>query len=171
MRKPQRPIPRPLLMPRHTVAFAMALALLAAGCSVDFSIGADAARDASTVDASQIIVGDCYDDPLGETDEWVEVEDVNLVRCDEPHDLEAFHSFDLPAGAYPSDEALDAAVDEACVGAFEGFVGQTYEDSGLDLAFLTPSEEAWANGDRKVICSLYAMDLSKLRGSMEGSGR
>jgi hypothetical protein len=163
--------PRSITSPLRLSLPALLLALAAPGCSVDVSIGADAARDPSAVDAGDVVVGDCFDDPYGETDEWVEVDGVLLVPCDGPHDLEAFHRFELPDGEFPSDEAMDRAVDEECIPAFEGFVGRPYEDSELDLAFLTPSADSWADGDREVLCSLYAMDLSQLEGSMEGSGR
>jgi hypothetical protein len=160
----------------RTLLPVLLLALLAGGCEFELSIGSDAARGTSDgtsvdVDASQVVVGDCFDDPLGDTDDWVEIDDVRLVPCDEPHDLEAFHDFDLPDGDLPSEEALDEAIEEACVPAFEEFVGRGYEDSELDLAFLTPTEDSWAEGDRRVLCSIYAMDMTKLRGSVEGSGR
>jgi hypothetical protein len=148
------------------------LALLTGGCSFEVSVGGDAARGTSVdVDAAQVVVGDCFDDPVSDTDDWVEIDDVRLVRCDEPHDLEAFHSFDLPDGDLPSEAALDEKAGEVCIPAFEEFVGRTYEDSELDLSYLTPTEESWAEGDRRVLCSAYAMDLTKLRGSVEGSGR
>ena len=44
-------------------------------------------------------------------------------------------------------------------------------DSELDLFPITPTSESWAEGDRVVYCALYALDLSKLTGSMEGSRR
>jgi hypothetical protein len=162
-----RSYPSPL---RLAVA-ALLLALVAAGCSMEVSIGADAARDPSAVDASDVVVGDCFDDPYGDTDEWVEVDEVRLVPCDQPHDLEAFHRFELPDGDFPGDDDMDRAVDEECIPAFEEFVGRSYEDSELDLAFLTPTADSWTDGDREVVCSLYAMDLSPLEGSMAGSGR
>jgi hypothetical protein len=158
--------------PLRSLLPVLLLALLAGGCEFEFSVGGDAARGTSVdVGADQVVVGDCFDDPMGDTDDWVEVDDVRLVPCDDPHDLEAFHSFELPDGDLPSEAALDERIDEACIPAFEEFVGQTYEDSELDLAFLTPTEESWAEGDRRVLCSIYAMDQTKLRGSVEGSGR
>jgi hypothetical protein len=145
---------------------------LLTGCSFDVTIGADAARDGEVyVDAADVAVGDCYDDPAVEGDDWVEVEDVRLVPCDEPHDNEAFHRFSLHGGDYPTDDAFDASFEETCIPAFEDFVGRSYEDSELDIAYLAPTADGWDEGDREVVCSVYTMDLSKLRGSMEGSGR
>jgi hypothetical protein len=146
------------------------LVTLLTGCSFEVTVGADAAGEVY-VDAADVVPGDCYDDPALEADDWVEVEDVRLVPCDEPHDNEAFHRFSLPAGDFPTDDALDTAFEETCIPAFEDFVGRSYEDSELDIAYLAPTADSWDEGDRDIVCSVYAMDLSKLRGSMEGSGR
>src|SRR3990172_11626 len=68
-------------------------------------------------------------------------------------------------------QATMAGGGERCVGEFEGFVGLSYEQSDLDLFPITPTAESWAQGDRVVYCALYALDLSKLTGSMLGAAR
>jgi hypothetical protein len=64
---------------------------------------------------------------------------------------------------------MQAFVDTECKGAFESFVGTTYNSSTLFIYFLAPTENTWSGGDREVICSLYLPD-EQLDESMEGSG-
>ena len=65
---------------------------------------------------------------------------------------------------------MSAAFDR-CIAEFADFVGLGYPDSDLDVFPITPTAESWADGDRVVLCALFALDLSKLTGSMEGSRR
>ncbi len=61
---------------------------------------------------------------------------------------------------------------EQCLGGFEPFVGTAYELSSLDVIYLFPTQVSWQRlDDRTVICSVVALDSSKLTGSMAGSGR
>ena len=121
--------------------------------------------DTSVFDLS---VGDCFnDDPAGAQ----VIQTVATVDCSEPHDNEVFFEFSMTDAAFPGREATVASAGERCVAEFEGFVGLSYQESNLDLAPITPSAESWAEGDRVVYCALYALDLSKLTGSMRGAAR
>ena len=71
--------------------------------------------------------------------------------------------------AYPGDDAALEAGAFRCLDEFAAFVGIDYLDSELDLFPITPTVESWAEGDRVVYCALYALDLSKLAGSMRSS--
>ncbi len=113
-------------------------------------------------------VGDCFnDDPAGEE----VVQTVDTVDCSQPHDNEIFFEFSMTDAAFPGREATVASAGERCVAEFEDFVGLSYEQSDLDLFPITPTAESWAEGDRVVYCALYALDLSKLTGSMRGAAR
>ena len=113
-------------------------------------------------------VGDCFDDDPAATEV---VQTVATVACAEPHDNEIFFEFSMTDASYPGREATVAAAGERCVGEFEGFVGLSYEQSDLDLSPITPTAESWDRGDRVVYCALYALDRSKLTGSMRGAAR
>ena len=114
--------------------------------------------------------GDCFDDPMVDGEFVEEIETLPMVDCDEPHDNEAYAVLDLPDGAFPGDDALYEEGLDRCLPLFEGYVGSSYETSRLDLFPITPLAEGWADGDRKVTCALYDVDLNKLTGSMRDSG-
>ena len=73
--------------------------------------------------------------------------------------------------AFPGREATTQSAAERCIAEFEGFVGLSYPESDLDIFPITPTLESWGEGDRVVFCALYALDLSKLTGSMRGANR
>lgn len=123
--------------------------------------------ESGTTHVFSLQVGDCFDD---EEDNEV-VSDVPTVPCSEPHDNEIYHSFLLPEGEFPGDEAVDAAADETCFAKFESFVGTDYETSELDYFPLTPLEDSWNEfGDREIICALWD-PAGKTSGSLEGAAR
>lgn len=147
-----------------------ALALVVAACGDD-SPARDS--DGSIIEAGDISVfelrvGDCFDDP---EDLSTQVETVRAVPCAEPHDNEIYHAFDLADGPYPGVNAIDEEADETCLAAFETFVGVDYFESSLEFFPVTPTPQSWESNDRTVYCALYALDLSKLTGSMRASGR
>lgn len=146
---------------------------------ISFAVGyfGQASRDdggtitsAGSLSPQDMQVGDCYDDPENLEDGPVEINEVAAVPCDEPHDNEVFHTFDLTGDTLPSENELFAFVDQECVAAFETYTGQSYLDSDLDLFPLSPTDAGFDDGDRKVVCSLYALDLSKLEGSERAAG-
>lgn len=117
----------------------------------------------------ELAVGDCFDDTaeLG----GGEVSDVPVVPCDEPHDNEVFHTFEVPDGEFPGEEALVALAEETCVPAFEEWVGIEYASSSLDMFPITPTESSWSTGDREVVCALYDLEQEQLEGSMQDAAR
>ncbi len=117
-------------------------------------------------------VGDCFNDQtdlaLGVE---VEIASVETVDCSEPHDNEIFYEYSMTETVFPgNDSVFDAAID-SCIDQFNAFVGIDYLDSDLGVFPITPTFLSWDNGDRDVYCALFAMDLSKLTGSLRGSQR
>jgi hypothetical protein len=115
-----------------------------------------------------LAVGDCFDDTT-ELLSGADITRVPDVDCAEPHDNEVFHVVDYPGSSYVPTAIDDFAI-EQCYSAFSRYVGRDYESSALDFAWLLPSRDGWASGDREVVCVAYRMDLQKLRGSVRGSG-
>jgi hypothetical protein len=115
-----------------------------------------------------IDVGTCFDDTEAE-----QVSSVPEVDCSEPHDNEAFALIDYTeSGSYPGEEELRNRGTELCIEQFEAYVGLSYPESDLAVFPITPSEASWNDDDdREIICALYALDLSKLTGSMRGAAR
>jgi hypothetical protein len=114
--------------------------------------------------------GDCFDqlDP-----DAANVEEVTLLPCTEPHENEVFAVLDLPAEGDVRYDEEQVVIDseQACIGAFEGYVGNPYDDSALRLFFIYPDRSAWTRGDRVVTCALYDGGGWPLVGSMADSGR
>ncbi len=118
------------------------------------------------VSAFDVTVGDCFGDP-GED----EVSSLEALPCTEPHDNEAYHLADFPAGPdepFPGEEEIDAFAEETCVAAFEDYVGLSFDESVLQVTYLQPTEGTWEDGDREVVCTLYSDD-GQLTGSMKDS--
>ena len=98
-----------------------------------------------------IEIGMCFDDQDGP-----EVERLPTVPCDEPHENEVFHLYDVRGDEHPGQEALTVAADEVCRGEpFVDYVGTTVEESRFDVYQILPTEESWEEGDREVVCVLY----------------
>jgi hypothetical protein len=114
----------------------------------------------------ELNVGDCFDD-----EETGSIGSVPIVDCAQPHDNEIYFAFAMTEPAYPGREATSQIAGDGCLAEFEAFVGIAYPDSALEIYPIYPSEGSWSQGDRVVYCALYALDLSKLEGSMEGSRR
>jgi hypothetical protein len=101
----------------------------------------------------RLAVGDCVRTPDGGAgaDGLAEV---TIVDCDEPHDLEVFHVFDLDEDETEG-EALVAAVRDGCLGdAFTDYVGVPEDRSPLELLPLPPTDDQLARGDTEVVCTL-----------------
>lgn len=113
-------------------------------------------------------VGLCFDD---EEETGGEVSSVPDVPCEEPHDNEVFALIQYTGETFPGQDAMQAEAKDLCIGDFEAYVGLAYEESELEVYPLVPTPGSWDNGDREIICALYALDLSELTGSMKGSAR
>ncbi len=111
-------------------------------------------QEAGDVGAFRILVGDCVQDPGTGT-----VASVGAVPCVEPHDLEAYASFDLDFDQWPGEDAIGEAAGMGCYDQFAGFVGVTYEESIYDFTWLEPTEESFNEiDDKKVLCLLGLYD-------------
>ena len=94
------------------------------------------------------------------------------IACDAPHRLEVDAVLQHPSPAsiaFPGDEALGSFADDQCLAQFAGYVGQSYEQSSLDIADIRPTAKSWKAGDRTVVCFVYDQDFSDLTASVKGS--
>lgn len=94
----------------------------------------------------------CFDDQ-----EAPEVDRLPTVPCDEPHQNEVFHLYDVDAADHPGLDALRAQAEEVCRGEpFTRYVGEPYETSRFEVFQILPTEDTWReDGDREVVCALY----------------
>ena len=117
--------------------------------------------------AFRIRLGDCIEGALDGP-----VESVQGVPCDSPHLLETYHAFNLPDGDYPGDESVGNMADDGCYGAFEPFVGLSYEESIYGFSTLTPTRESWDGvDDREVLCLIGNYDGTQKVGSARQTGQ
>lgn len=166
------------LLPKTLVAAAAAVALSVTltGCSIiDVLLPQQAARDAATQEVTEqgdadvftLKVGDCFND----TEEDEEILSVPAVPCADPHDNEIFHTFTMPAGDWPGDDAIDAKSEQVCTAEFQKFIGIAYEDSVLDWWHMTPSQGGWEEfDDREILCSAYDPE-GQVTGRLAGAAR
>jgi hypothetical protein len=146
------------------------LVLAVAACSSD-EPSRDAAGNIDESGAASVFslqVGDCFNDEAGAGDV---ITDVPVVPCDEPHDNEVFFEFAMTDAVFPGNDAAIESGALRCLEQFQPFVGSDYLESELEIFPITPTAQSWEDGDRIVYCVLYALDLSKLEGSMRGSNR
>lgn len=141
---------------RRILVLAIALLFVAAACN------------SGLTGVENLEVGDCFDDPADAED----IAFIQTIPCEEPHQNEVYATLTLTEfDAYPGRTEVDDAALIKCLDLFEGFVGAPYETSALDIAFLTPTEESWNEGDQGVTCALYSLDGQPLVGSVRGSGQ
>ena len=119
-----------------------------------------------TLDAFEMRLGDCFDDPDAYADEFSSLPG---VPCSEPHDNETFAVFDLTMTDYPGYDIAEIS-ESSCSDRFEAYVARDYETSALDVVTMYPTSEGWAQNDREVVCALYDMSGEKLVGSVKGRG-
>ena len=110
-------------------------------------------------------VGDC----LVEMPDRDLVRRVSTVACHVSHGAEVFGRYDLPhSAAYPGQREVDCSADAGCLERFQAYVGHDLEDSALDFSTLAPTQEAWDDGDRVVMCVAEGRGLV---GSVRGTRR
>jgi hypothetical protein len=117
---------------------------------------------------SDLRIGDCYDlkDASAE-----EVNDVTARPCAEPHGYELMFIGTVPGDAYPTDSAFEAWLERSCLPAFADYVGTEYLASALDIAWFSPTEGAWNDGDHAVQCAVYDPGDGQVTGALRNSNR
>lgn len=148
-------------------ALALFAVLALAGCSdePEREEATGELQESGDVDVFDVEVGDCLG---GETAEG-EISSVEATPCSEPHAEEIFAAVTVADGEYPGQEALDVEA-EQCLTEFAEFVGMAYDESVLEINYMTPTEESWAEGDREILCTIYDPD-GQTTGTLSGANR
>ncbi|MEY2849269.1 MAG: hypothetical protein RI885_1936 [Actinomycetota bacterium] len=165
---------RPVRLFLATSVIAVAASTLTGCAALEGIFPAQAERDPETQeieesgqqDVFDVAVGDCFNDGSGAETE--EIADIPAVPCDQPHDNEVFHLFDLTGDTFPAD--VDQLATDGCGAQFEAFVGLAYDASVFDFFPIQPTAQTWEQGDREVICSIYEPDV-KSTGTLAGAAR
>ena len=118
--------------------------------------------------AVDLRVGDCFDlkDPSADL-----IDQVTALPCTAEHEYEMIFTGSLPEGGYPSDDTFTAFLTDHCVPAFGTYIGKAYADSELDIFWLTPTSDAWGDGDRSIQCAAYHPRIHRLTETLKASNR
>lgn len=124
----------------------------------------DAGRDDTGVltksgdlSASEVQVGDCFDDLPQSSSEGSTFSSVHAVPCSEGHHWQAFHEETTSLESF-SDSAIQSAADTICSNATRNLVDSmssikfdAFQTAGL--TYFTPTYKSWTlHGDRIVQC-------------------
>ena len=116
--------------------------------------------------------GDCYNGATVPIEGHIEITDVELVSCDDPHENEVYAIFELPDSSWKGNDYVFEQAEIGCVARFEAFVGIEYELSTLYADVIYPLEKYWKEkDDREVRCSVTEKPAMKVSGSAKGSRR
>lgn len=128
------------------------------------------------IDPALLGVGDCFEERVlngqAQTD-FAESQSVK-VDCDDPHRDEVYLVTampDEPGTPFPGTDEVGAFADDACLGAFEDFVGLDYVDSVWEIGYIVPTEASWPLPDRRVVCFVFDRNGDKAKGSAGGSAQ
>ncbi len=153
-------------MPRYLLTIA-AVALLLSACTSAGEQDATRDDDGQVSENEEIGVfrlrqGDCLMMPNqgigGE-----EVETLEAIPCDEPHDGEVLSIVTVAGGddaPYPGDEAISSEAQTGCLDSFQSVTGRDFAaDPFWDLTFLSPTSDSWTLGDdREIVCIVVPLD-------------
>jgi hypothetical protein len=109
-------------------------------------------------------VGDCFDLPVGGDE--VDVDTVDLIECDEPHEAEVVavgrlnRELDRP---YPDDDQLFAEVDRGCAAAAGPL------DDRFGIVPIAPNEASWEPFEGGFVCVAVPFGGGPVTGSI-GAG-
>jgi hypothetical protein len=116
------------------------------------------------VNVTELKAGDCVVEDLSEG----EFTRVKVAPCAKSHFFETYATFKLADGEFPGDEQVDQLSGQGCVDRFADFVGVSFDDSKLEMTYMTPLEETW-DADRGVACLITEEAATK--GSLKGAKR
>ena len=115
------------------------------------------------ISATALKVGDCVNNLKDSTD----VLSLPGVPCTQPHEGEVFAVFDLPAGDYPGQDAVDKQVSEQCNTRLSAYSPSAADDPAVGLFSVYPLRQNWERGDREVVCIATATS-GTTTGSIKG---
>ena len=109
------------------------------------------------VSASEVQIGDCFDDLPQSSEEGTTFSSVHAVPCSEAHHWQAFHEESASLDTY-SDAGIEAAAGVICNNASQTLVNNMssikYDAfQNAKLTYFAPTYKSWTvHGDRSVQC-------------------
>lgn len=127
--------------------------------------GSSGGSSGPTSSVLDLYVGQCIQDPGEGT-----VYDVENAVCTTEHWGEVYHVMTITSSQMPSEDDMNDMASDACVDAFDAYVGRPYDESDLDFTWYVPSQESWAEGDRTIQCIAIRTDGDPLDQPVRNSG-
>ncbi|WP_157508999.1 DUF4190 domain-containing protein [Luteipulveratus halotolerans] len=131
--------------------------------------------DDDVVPTSTLQVGQCFNHDHMESTSTASgvptMPTVTIESCALPHELEAFHRANLTYADYPGDAAVISEAETRCTDAFEPFVGVSPDQSSLVVTYYGPTEDAWAAGERDVLCMVGEASGPTIETTLRGAAR
>jgi hypothetical protein len=128
------------------------------------------------IDPAVLGTGDCFEERVLSGQGQTEFEESQTVEvdCEDPHRNEIYLVTAMPEEAgseFPGEEAVAEFADDACLTAFESFVGLAYVESIWEIGYVVPTEESWPLPDRRVVCFVFNRDGDKVSGSAQDTAQ
>jgi hypothetical protein len=127
--------------------------------------------DENVIAVYDIEPGECFSGP---DEVKAQIDELEKVACDAPHDREAFAvvTFEPADGGsadeYPGEDQLTEFAQGACAAEYQNYVGVDYADSQYFFTYLLPSPRSWEDDDRDVLCLVIGTG-EPLTASVKGS--
>ena len=99
-----------------------------------------------------------------------DVDVVEVVPCEEPHDSELFARLAVTEDSFPGADYLIREGGTRCQSAFADFIGVDFSESVYDFTFYYPTPSSWVDGDRSIFCLAHEPGVQRT-GSLLGAER
>jgi hypothetical protein len=97
-------------------------------------------------------------------------DDLTVVECRSPHAFEVMARTVLSGPKkWPGDAAMDEPATTKCKPIFASYVGIQFDDSQLDLSYLTADTTGWNQGDHTLICVVLDPNNDHLTRALHGT--
>ena len=94
---------------------------------------------------------------------------VTVVDCRSAHDEEVTARTTLAGPkVWPGDVAMQTAAEARCRPAFGAYVGTSFDDSRLEMDFITTDPDGWKSGDHRLICLVLDPSQAHLTHALRG---
>ena len=121
----------------------------------------------TTTGIDSLGVGDCFSGPEASA-VAIEVSEVDVVDCDEPHRYEMYAMKEMTDSSFPGESQAADMADDFCLSRFKSYVGLDYDNSIYWISSVFPTGDSWSQGDRSIQCAL-GLDSGTKVGSARNS--
>ncbi|MEU6851003.1 DUF4190 domain-containing protein [Actinacidiphila alni] len=146
------------------------------GLALIITLGVLGVLDDGNTRVDRLEVGQCFntvDSSLGDyRGDGERSTTVDVVKCAEKHDAEAFAIFGVEPGSgggYPGVDAISAIAESKCASLADEYAAGVPWENSVDIYYYMPPPDGWRRGDHSVTCFFGATD-GKVTGSVKDGG-